>query len=46
MLLTNIPITSARITSELAKIEKSAGTTDTAFNIDYISRDFIRTTAL
>jgi hypothetical protein len=44
--LTNIPITSARITSELAKIEKSAGTTDTAFNIDYISRDFIRTTAL
>ena len=46
MLITNIPITVARITSELIKIEKSAGTTDTAFNIDWVQRDFVRTTSL
>ena len=44
--ITNIPITVARITSELIKIEKSAGTTDTAFSIDWVSRDFVRTTSL
>jgi hypothetical protein len=44
----NIPITTARITSELLKIEKSAGAgaTSSVLVIDYVSRDFIRTTPL
>lgn len=43
---TNIPTTSARITAEIFKIEKSAGSTNTLFNIDWVQRDFVRTTSL
>lgn len=43
---TNIPTTVARVSAPLAKAEKSAGTTSTSVLIDFISRDFIRTTSL
>jgi len=43
---TNIPTTSARVTAEIFKIEKSAGSTNTLFNIDWVQRDFVRTTSL
>lgn len=43
---TNIPTTVARVTSALMKAEKSAGTTATSVLVDWIQRDFVRTTAI
>lgn len=43
---TNIPTTVARVCAPLMKAEKSAGTTSTSILVDWISRDFVRTTSL
>ena len=43
---TNIPTTVARVCAPLMKAEKSAGTTSTSVLVDWISRDFVRTTSL
>lgn len=43
---TNIPTTVARVSAPLMKAEKSAGTTATSILVDWIQRDFVRTTSL
>ena len=43
---TNIPTTVARVSAPLMKAEKSAGSTSTSILVDFIQRDFVRTTSL